>query len=65
MNHQATRCAETSENPELLDAFRSHYQRFVEAIQDAVQNGTDSVVLERLGDDLEEFNTVVNEVGSM
>ncbi|KAJ7053107.1 hypothetical protein C8F01DRAFT_1207074 [Mycena amicta] len=39
----------------LLDAFRTHYQRYEAAVHDIVQNPTDAVVIERLGDDLTTF----------
>lgn len=49
---------------ELLDAFRSHYRRFESSIQEAVSNSADSVVLWRLGDDLVQYTSLVNEVRS-
>lgn len=47
---------------ELLEAFRSHYERFQTSITDIVQNPTDAVVIARLGDDLDEFAGMVREV---
>jgi len=58
----------TVSNPEglgphdLLSAFRTHYHRFEHAIQEASVNPTDSTVLARLGDDLDEFASMVIEV---
>lgn len=50
-------------NPQnLLDAFRVHYTRFETLVHQAVINPTDSVVLARLGDDLDEFLAMVVEV---
>lgn len=40
----------------LLDAFRHHFARFKTATQELIKNSLgDSVVAERLGDDLDEF----------
>jgi len=47
---------------DLLSAFRIHYSRFEHAIQEAWVNTTDSTVLARLGDDLDEFTNLVTEV---
>lgn len=47
---------------ELLDAFRVHYTRFEHAVHEVLQNYTDSTVLARLGDDLDEFGALANEV---
>jgi len=47
---------------DLLTAFRMRYSRFELAIQDALLYPTDSTVLARLGDDLDEFATMVAEV---
>ena len=47
---------------DLLSAFRIHYRRFEHAIQEASVNPTDSTVLARLGDDLDEFANLVIEV---
>lgn len=46
----------------LLAAFRTQYSRFELTIQDALLNPTDSTVLARLGDDLDEFAIMVAEV---
>ena len=46
----------------LLAAFRIHYHRFKLAITDAITNPTDSTVLARLGDDLNEFLDLVIQV---
>ena len=47
---------------ELLEAFRSHYQRFERSVHDAVTNSADTVVLWRLGDDLDQYISLVTEV---
>lgn len=47
---------------DLLSAFRIHYHRFERAIQEASVNTTDSTVLARLGDDLDEFSHLVTTV---
>jgi hypothetical protein len=47
---------------DLLTAFRMRYSRFELAIQDALLYPTNSTVLARLGDDLDEFATMVAEV---
>lgn len=47
---------------DLLAAFHDHYQRYEQAVQAALSNPTDSTVLERLGDDLDQFSQLVAEV---
>lgn len=49
---------------ELLNAFRSHYRRYEHAVHAAVANPTDAVVLWRLGDDLDQYFGLVNEVSA-
>ncbi|KAJ7737975.1 hypothetical protein B0H16DRAFT_1730140 [Mycena metata] len=46
---------------ELLAAFRLHYQRYNQAVNKAVTNPTDEVVLLRLSDDLAEYAALVEE----
>lgn len=46
----------------LLDAFRSHYHRFETSVTNIIQSPTDAVVIARLGDDLDEFARLVQEV---
>lgn len=46
----------------LLNAFRTHYHRFQTAITDLVAVGSDAMVIARLGDDLDEFSAIVEEV---
>jgi len=46
----------------LLDAFRLHYSRFETVIGEAVTHPTDSTVLARIGDDLDEYAALVQEV---
>lgn len=48
----------------LLNAFRSHYQRFQTAVTDLVGSNADAIVISRLGDDIDEFAEIVNEVSS-
>lgn len=46
----------------LLAAFRLHYRRFEQAVAEALINPTDSTVLARLGDDIDEFATLASQV---
>lgn len=46
----------------LLDAFRYHYNRLVESVHHITNNATDTVVIERLMNDLTEYRDLVNEV---
>jgi hypothetical protein len=57
-NHQ------TNSPPEidLLSAFRIHYRRFESAIADVLTTPTDSTVVARIGDDLDEFSALVTQV---
>lgn len=50
-----------SEN-DLITAFRVQYLTFTRAIEDVTTNDTDSFRLIRLGDDLDEFESIVDEV---
>ena len=54
--------ASSSTLDDLLPAFCMCYQRFEQAIQEAVLNLTDATVLAQLGDDIYEFITLVTEV---
>jgi hypothetical protein len=47
---------------DLLAAFRIHYRQFEQAVTEALSNPTDSTVLARLGDDLDEFATLATQV---
>lgn len=49
-------------NLDLLVAFRTHYERFERAVGDVLLSPTDPTVLARLGDDLDEFAALANEV---
>lgn len=53
-------------NDDLLNAFRAQYQHFSMAIPDAIQSSGNDVVdpvsLARLGDDLDEFCNLAQEV---
>ena len=46
---------------ELLSAFRIHYCRFESAIAEVLINPTDSTVVARIGDDLDEFSALVTQ----
>ncbi|KAF8173207.1 hypothetical protein K438DRAFT_1426206, partial [Mycena galopus ATCC 62051] len=43
----------------LLNAFRTHYQRFQNAVSNLVGSHTDAIVIERLGDDIGEFANMI------
>lgn len=47
---------------ELLDAFCSHYHRFESNVHEAIATSADTVVLWRLGDDLDQYTGLINEV---
>lgn len=47
---------------DLLDAFRNRYTRLAGSVQEAITGHADSVVLSRLGDDLDTFRSLVQEV---
>ncbi|KAJ7204245.1 hypothetical protein B0H12DRAFT_997841, partial [Mycena haematopus] len=42
----------------LLNAFRTHYQRFQTQVANVVQSDVDAIVILRLGDDLHEFTQI-------
>ncbi|KAK7015971.1 hypothetical protein R3P38DRAFT_2718683, partial [Favolaschia claudopus] len=46
---------------ELVEAFRLHYHQYHRAVDEAVSNPTDEVVLSRLQDDLHEYAALVRE----
>ncbi|KAJ6451544.1 hypothetical protein C8R45DRAFT_1057105 [Mycena sanguinolenta] len=46
---------------ELLEAFRIHFHRYPQAVNEAITNQTDEVVLSRLFDDLQEYTALVAE----
>src|ERR1700743_1111684 len=48
----------------LLNAFRTHYTRFQTLISELDGTTTDATVIARLGDDLDEFTGLVEEVSS-
>lgn len=52
----------STQSIDLLQAFQTHYHRFEHVISSTLQNPTDSTVLARLGDDLDEFANMVTEV---
>lgn len=54
--------ANLSNPPHPLDAFRNHYNRFETLVRQAVANPTNSTIVARLGDDLDEFLRLVIEV---
>lgn len=45
----------------LLDAFRYHYNRLSESVHHVNDNATDTVVIERLMNDLAEYKDLVDE----
>ena len=51
-----------AEPQELLDAFQMHYHHFEHLVTEATHSATDSTVLTRLGNELEEYINLVNEV---
>jgi hypothetical protein len=54
------------ENPtdlsDLITAFRTYYYRFVESVNGAALSSTDPTVLNRLGDQIDEYRTLVAQV---
>lgn len=50
---------------DLLGAFRTHYLRFEGAVREALLYPTDSTVLARLGDDLDEFASLAIAVSNV
>lgn len=46
----------------LLEAFRTHYHRFDRSLREALQGPSDANVLARLGDDFDEYASMVQEV---
>lgn len=54
--------ASTSSIADLLTAFRSYYYQFTNAVRDAVISNSDAVVLARLGDDVDQYMQLVNQV---
>ncbi|KAK6971424.1 hypothetical protein R3P38DRAFT_3497440, partial [Favolaschia claudopus] len=46
---------------ELLEAFRLHFHQYHRAVDEAVSNPTDEVVLSRLHDDLQGYTALVAE----
>ncbi len=49
---------------DLLDAFRHHYFRYEAIVREATTHATDSTVLARIGDDLDEYATILAEANS-
>ncbi len=47
---------------DLLDAFRHHYLRYETIVREAITRTTDSTVLARIGDDLDEYAMMLAEV---
>jgi len=47
---------------DLLTAFRTYHHRFVQSVQEAVLSSADSTVLHRLGDQIDEYSALVNQV---
>lgn len=46
---------------DLLDAFRHHYFRYEAIVRDVTTHATDSTVLARIGDDLDEYSALLAE----
>ena len=46
---------------DLLDAFRNHYFRYEAIVGEAITQATDSTVLARIGDDLDEYAILLAE----
>lgn len=46
----------------LLAAFRTHFERFKTGVNDIVGSHADAIVISRLGDDIDEFAAIVDEV---
>ena len=44
------------------DAFRTNYHRLEHLVREAITNVTDSTIFARLGDELDEYLNLVNEV---
>ena len=57
-----TNTAISSNSPNLLEAFREHYQQFQSVLVSVHNEETDVFLLELLTQDLQEFNTLVNQV---
>ena len=54
---------ETGPNHELLlNTFRSYYHHYVNSIREAVANNADSIVLARLGDQVDEFAALLTQM---
>ena len=49
---------------ELIAAFRVHYYQFEQAVHEATAVLADSTVLARLGDDLDEYSSLISEACS-
>ena len=47
---------------ELLTAFHARYHWFSQAVHNALQSATDAIVLVRLGDDVDEYASLIHEV---
>ena len=50
---------------ELSDAFRTNYHHLERLVREAITNVTDSTIFVRLGDELDEYLNLVNEVCSL
>ncbi|KAJ7592501.1 hypothetical protein C8J56DRAFT_1002792 [Mycena floridula] len=48
---------------QVIDTFRSHYQRFINQLDNVLVNPTDSYHIIRIGEDLDEFSSIVTEFG--
>jgi hypothetical protein len=50
---------------DLRNAFRTHYHRLLQMVDETMEHSTDSVVLAWLGDTLDELSGLVNEVSAV
>ena len=53
---------EPNGSTELLTAFQAHYHQFAQAVHNALQSAADAIVLARLGDDVDEYASLVHKV---
>lgn len=47
---------------DLIAAFRTYYYQFVKSVEEVALSPTDSTVLNRLGDQLDEYRALVTQV---
>lgn len=54
-----------AQQSQLVQGFRAQYQQLHSTLVDVLQNNTDSFRLVRLGSDLQEFASIIDEVSSI